>query len=59
MEEVKQLLASSDTVATYPLDGTTSKELIERADAAMYAAKQAGRTGSACPTTRERLLCRS
>jgi diguanylate cyclase (GGDEF)-like protein len=30
-------------VATYPFDGSTLEDLIKKADAAMYAAKQAGR----------------
>ncbi|HEV2654443.1 MAG TPA: diguanylate cyclase, partial [Ktedonobacteraceae bacterium] len=42
-------ITASFGVATYPLDGTTSKELIERADAAMYAAKQAGRNRVCLP----------
>lgn len=42
-------LSASFGVATYPLDGITSKELIERADAAMYAAKQSGRNRVCLP----------
>ncbi len=42
-------ITASFGVATYPLDGTTSKELIERADATMYAAKQAGRNRVCLP----------
>jgi diguanylate cyclase (GGDEF)-like protein len=30
-------------IATYPLDGTELEDLIKKADAAMYAAKRAGR----------------
>jgi diguanylate cyclase (GGDEF)-like protein/putative nucleotidyltransferase with HDIG domain len=46
-------ITASFGVATYPLDGTTSKELIERADAAMYAAKQAGRNRVCLPDDEE------
>jgi diguanylate cyclase (GGDEF)-like protein/putative nucleotidyltransferase with HDIG domain len=42
-------LTASFGVATYPLDGTTCKELLERADAAMYAAKQSGRNRVCLP----------
>ncbi len=38
-------ITASIGVAAYPLDATTASDLLERADAAMYHAKQTGRDG--------------
>lgn len=54
-------VTASFGVATFPRDGTTSDELIAAADAAMYAAKAAGRNcvqGSLVPGPRTERLAR-
>ena len=42
LEDFPQITISLG-IATYPLDGTQLEDLIKKADAAMYAAKRAGR----------------
>ena len=41
-EDLPQITISLG-IATYPFDGSTLEDLIKKADAAMYSAKQAGR----------------
>ncbi len=58
IEEREFSLTCSIGVAVYPIDGTGPETLIERADIAMYCAKEAGRNNFQffTPTMNERLL---